>query len=306
MVGVDLGLDPDRICRVDGRGVLVRPPQQGGQVARSGPPPTPARPDTPDTGSPLPVAVEPAQPSPGSTPAVRNALAADQRALVVVSATSITGRADLARLYRLLDKVGPDIAKLQLAKRYDVVEALVGPQATRVAIVETLKTVATSGYQAVDMILMVHGEPDTLVLAGPGGQGTDEVLAVDLAGDLVGLPELSGKLRLCYSTVCFGQSHAQALLAAGFTAVIGAKAINANSATELPLLLSGWGRGDPIGAVLRRADNPEVRVATDFVAQHFGFTSVDSEKVLLGEPATTIDTVAALGFERVPVAPAGG
>jgi hypothetical protein len=202
--------------------------------------------------------------------------------------------------------VGPDVAKLQLAKRYDVVETLVGPQATRAAIVETVRSVATADCQALDLILMVHGEPDTLVLAGHDGQGTDEVLAVDLASDLVGLPELSGKLRLCYSTACFGQSHASAFLAAGFTAVIGAKAINANSATELPLLLSGWGRGDAIGSALRRADNPEVRAATDFVAHHFGFKSVDSEKVLLGDPGTTIDTVPARGIEPQPLVAGGG
>jgi hypothetical protein len=276
------------------------------KLRATGPPPATPKADTSDGSSSPPADAPQEVPGSSSPPAVRNRLTSDQRSLVVVSATSITGRDDLARLYRLLDTLGPDVAKLQLSKRYDDVQTLVGPEATRAAIVEKLRTVATTKCRAVDVILMVHGEPETLVLAGHDGQATEEVLAVDLASELVGLPELRGKLRLCYSTACFGESHAPAFLAAGFATVIGAMGINANSATELPVLLSGWGRGEPIGAVLLRADNAELRAATDFLAQHFGFPTANSEKVLLGDPSTTIDTLPVLGIEPKPLVAANG
>ncbi|MDQ1424177.1 MAG: hypothetical protein QOD72_1675 [Acidimicrobiaceae bacterium] len=270
------------------------------KLRATGPVPAAGTPATPDAGASPPVPATGPNPPPDSPPAVLNRLANDRRSLVIVSATSLTGRADLARLYRLLDAAGPTIAELELSKQYGIVRSVVGHDATRGAVVEALKTAAIGDCVAVDLILMVHGEPDTLVLAAHDGPGIDEVPAVDLASDVIDVPELTGKLRLCYSTACFGQSHAPAFLAAGFTAVIGAKAINANSATELPLLLRRWSAGDPIGIALRRADNPEVRAATDFVAGHFGFTGVDSEKVLFGDRGTTIDTVAALGIAPEP------
>jgi hypothetical protein len=231
-------------------------------------------------------------------PALRNTLAKERRSLVIVSATSLTGRADLARLYRLLDIAGPTIAKAELSNRYSSVQPLLGTDATRSKLVETLKLAATSDCQAVDLILMVHGEPDNVVLAAEDGPGTIAVPAADLADDLISLPELNGKLRLCYSTACFGDSHATAFLAAGFTAVIGAKGVNANSATELPLLLRGWARGDSVGSALSHADNAEVRVATDFIARRVGFGDADSEKVLRGDPNTTIDSVPAFGVRN--------
>jgi hypothetical protein len=175
------------------------------------------------------------------------------------------------------------------------VQPLLGTDATRSKLVEALKLAATSDCQALDLIPMVHGEPDNVVLAAEDGPGTVAVAAADLADDLIGLPELIGKLRLCYSTACFGDSHAAAFLAAGFTAVIGAKGVNANSATELPLLLRRWAQGDTLGSALSHADNLEVRVATDFIARRVGFGDADSEKVLRGDPNVTIDAVPSFG-----------
>jgi hypothetical protein len=261
------------------RGTGPKPASSTSTTANEGTesPPTAPTPDRPDA------------------PALRNTLAKERRSLVIVSATSLTGRADLARLYRLLDVAGPTIAKAELSNRYSNVQPLLGTDATRSRLIETLKLAAADDCQAVDLILMVHGEPDNVVLAAEDGAGTNSVSAADLADDLISLPELNGKLRLCYSTACFGDSHATAFLAAGFTAVIGAKGVNANSATELPLLLRRWARGDSVSSALSHADNAEVRVATDFIARRVGFGDADSEKVLRGDPNTTIDSVSTLG-----------
>lgn len=83
---------------------------------------------------------------------------------------------------------------------------------------------------------MLHGLPDKLVFADGG------VKTPALAGEIKAL-SLAEKLRLVYSTACFGLSHADDFVKAGFTAAVGAKAVNANAAAEFPLLLAQWGGG---------------------------------------------------------------
>jgi hypothetical protein len=221
----------------------------------------------------------------------------DQRTLVVASATALTGRHDLAWLYRLLDAAGPTLAHRELDAQYGATRVITGREVTRQRLVSELHDAATdTRCQAVDLVLMVHGEPDHLVLAAPGAAGVDEVAAVDLASDLAARADLAAKLRLCYSTACFGASHATPLVGAGFSTAIGAKAINANSATELPLLLHAWAAGTSIGNALRKADDPRLRKAEDFLAHVVGhFDNVDSKKVLKGDTAITIDSPVTAG-----------
>ena len=162
-------------------------------------------------------------------------------------------------------------------------------ECTQKGIVKALAAAAKKA-QVIDLVLMVHGEPDNLILAGETTE-TIDVSAAALAHDLLATPALKGKLRLCYSTACFGYSHAQALLGAGFTTVIGAKGVNANSATEMPTLLKHWTGGETIADALRRADDPVLRMISDAVARR-NFSDVNSQKELLGSESLTIDSPA--------------
>ena len=219
--------------------------------------------------------------------ALANRMPAADRAAVVVSALSIAGNAKYAALYRALDIAGPAIVGAELHDRYGRVDKVTGNECTRTGIVEAL-TSAARDCAAVDLVLMVHGETDELILADGNG-GTVTVPIFELSSDLANLPDVRRKLRLCYSTACYGLSHAQALLGAGFDTAIGAKKVNTNSATELPILLRRWVDGEAIGAALRRADDPVLRLISDTIARA-SFPDADSEKILLGDSTLTIDS----------------
>lgn len=242
---------------------------------------------TPPDAPPPPLATAPDGDS--APPALPVTVAVQQRALVVASATSISGRENLAWLYAALDALGPAVVDQELGGTYGSIHSLTGAEVTRAGLMDALRDAAV-GHDVVDLILMVHGEPDALVLGAPGGHGTQEVRAVDLVADAVGIPGLAGKLRLCYSTACYGLSHAPAFIAAGFRTVIGARGVNANSATELPLLLRSWARGEPIGRALAEADNEALRAVADGLARTVGhFPEADSTKVLVGDARIAID-----------------
>lgn len=262
----------------------------------SGAKPPPAGSATASNPAPsaAPGAAQPAPAPKSPPPALRGLIGPSNRSLVVTSATSLSGRSGLAWLYRLLDEVGPATARLELGSRYGSLQILNGRDVTRDGLVQALRNAATPACEAIDLLLMVHGEPDALVLAASGGSGTDDVAATDLARALSLVPELSGKLRLCYSTACYGASHAQALRGAGFRAVIGAKAINANSATEVPILLHQWAKGADVASALRNADDPTLRDASDFLARTLEhFSDANSEKILVGDQTITIDSLGA-------------
>lgn len=211
------------------------------------------------------------------------------RRLVVVSATSLTGRKNLDWLYRFVDTAGPAVVAHLLGPSYAAITEVHGPDATAAAIVDALRAAATRpGTQAVDLVFMVHGLDGKVVLSDGAGR-IDRVRMTDLATAIAAAVP-AGQLRLCYSTACYGATHNDAWLAAGFRAAIGARAVNANSATELPTLLSLWGDGKPLKDALARGEEFITRMAADELARRFGkFRDVNSDKILAGDGTLTID-----------------
>ena len=224
-----------------------------------------------------------------NSPVVSPEVPIERRSVVIVSATSLAGRRQLKHLYAFLDLAGVVVAKRMLAPLYGRVVVRTAEQATLPGIVSAL-VAGGRAVDVVDLVLLVHGSPNgVLVLRDPTtGKGTDTT-ADDLADQLTQRSGLGSQLRLCYTTACYGASAAPALARAGFRSVIGAKAVNANSATEFPTLLSLWAHGHQLGDALRRADDAATRAATDFIARRFAkFDDVDSTKVLAGDRTLTI------------------
>ena len=215
---------------------------------------------------------------------------ASARRLVVASATTLTGRKNLAWLYQFIDVAGAVVADQLLKDKYAKVTYLRGAEVTSDGIVGALRTAAAApGIAAVDLVLMVHGlKTAQVVLAAPGG-GKVDVAAADLAAAIAAAVP-AGRLRLCYSTACYGATHNDAWLAAGFRAAIGARQTNANSATELPTLLSMWRDGHTVKDALARGEDPLTRIPADQLARFVGkFKDANSDKVLVGDPSLTID-----------------
>lgn len=215
---------------------------------------------------------------------------ASARRLVVASATTLTGRKNLKWLYQFLDVAGAVVADQLLKDKYAAVTYLRGAEVTSDALVAALRSAARSpGTKVVDLVLMVHGlKTSQVVLAAPGG--AVDVAASDLGASIAAAVP-AGKLRLCYSTACYGATHNDAWLAAGFRASIGARQTNANSATELPTLLSMWRDGHTVKDALARGEDPLTRIPADQLARFVGkFKDANSDKVLVGDGTITIDS----------------
>lgn len=209
-----------------------------------------------------------------------------QRALLVVSSLASQGRKNLSWLYHGLELGGIGLADVILGPQYANRQSLVGADVSADSIVGALADLhGMPSVTAVDLVLMVHGQPDDLVV-----DTGDPIPAVQLASALT-QRGVGQKLRACYSTACFGNSHAPALRNAGFKVVCGAVGVNANSATEYPQVLQHWASGDSFGDCISTGDNPATRWFWDMQAKRMKFGSVNSRKIITGDGDVTIATM---------------
>lgn len=208
----------------------------------------------------------------------------NERALLVVSNMVTYGREDLQWLYRFIEFSGTRLADLILGSRYRICRRLAGTAATESAFVEALAALgAEDSVKAIDVILMLHGFEGVLCFAD--GE-TDSAL---LGGKISSL-NLKPKLRMLYSTTCYGKSHAVDFVAAGFQTACGSIATNANAATEYPTVLSLWAAGSKLKNALAAGDLPLTRQPQDLSAKAMGFADANSTKEIIGDADITIKT----------------
>jgi hypothetical protein len=209
----------------------------------------------------------------------------DQRAVVVAIRLRDAGRKQLKWLYRGLEEGAELDLHQQLDRHYDEVEVVSGDECTPEALVQrVLAAAARDDLTTLDVITVVHGAPGELDFAKDLS-----IKASDLAHRLASAGA-GPKLRLLYSTACYGQSHAAPLVAAGFSTVIGSKGKNTNGLSEFRKLLTQWTEGKTVQEAVHRADRPIPRMFWDLVARLNGFRQVDSQKVVTGDPMITISS----------------
>jgi len=212
----------------------------------------------------------------------------DRRAVVVALRLSDGGVAKLKWLYRGLETGGAHEARQILAPGYRVVEVLGGADVTAASLVGSISRLAADDeVDVVDVVLVIHG------LSGRMQFSRDEVRTAASVGDDLKASGASPKLRLLYSSACYGATHAAPLLGAGFTTVIGAEQKNTTGLSEFRRLLHAWVAGTPAGEAMAGADKPVPRWFWDTVARVAGrMRKVNSHKQLAGDPAITITSPA--------------
>jgi hypothetical protein len=205
------------------------------------------------------------------------------RALLVVSNLTTRGRTDLQWLYQFLDGAGVELAEQLMGPQYGTVEKLAGAQVTKQGFLTAVSALGSKqAVRAIDVIVNLHGANQELFFEDGG------VSTASLKHDLLAL-NLGHKLRLLYSTACYGRSHAGAFVASGFTAASGAVGVNANSATEYPIVLTMWAAGAKFRDALAVGENVLTREPADEIAKLMGFPDADSDKVIHGNGAITIN-----------------
>lgn len=210
----------------------------------------------------------------------------DERVLLVVADLTKWADPDFHRLYEWLDQNAVNVAKVMMGLHYRLVDTLIGTEATSANFVERLITLAEGPQtKAVDVFLHLHGlENELFFEEGP-------VEAAEL-GDQLKEADLKERLRLLYSTACFGATHAPDFVRGGFRVVSGAVSINANGPYDYPAQLFNWGLGQTYRMVVQAGNNPMFMVILDNVAKAMGFDDVNSKKEIKGRVLTRIMTEA--------------
>ncbi len=209
----------------------------------------------------------------------------DDRVMLLVS--NVAGTAKKYRmLYRWLDDNAISVGQDMTADHYRKVSVLKGDQVTREAFVTRVRILAKSvGTQALDVFLNLHGLRDGLRFAD--GKARIESLA-----DEIGALGLGHRLRLLYSTCCWGALHAPHFVDAGFKTASGAVGINANGPFDFPTQLSRWTKGSTYASAVNAANDPFMRLIHDRAAELIGFDDVDSTKVVEGVKSLRITSPA--------------
>jgi hypothetical protein len=216
----------------------------------------------------------------------------DQRALILVSQLTQGVPENQQWLYRFIEAAGRNVAEITLKDDYARYITLLDEAASMDNLVGALAQAgADDDIQAIDLLVLLHGSPDRLEFNN-GGWFTPS-----MATTLQGLG-ISPKLRLVYSTACYGATHNDDFIKAGFKTAIGALKVNTNSAFEFPMLLNLWALGWNVKEALKLGDKPATRKLADASAKAFGkinnlpwVKEVNSQKLLSGNAELTIETI---------------
>ncbi|MEN9686943.1 MAG: hypothetical protein RLZZ28_2729 [Bacteroidota bacterium] len=210
-----------------------------------------------------------------------------QRALVVVSYLSASTK--WFDGYNFIEASGMTTVDLFLSGKYSCIEKLKDSSATKTNFLNKLSTLAAkSTIKAIDVIVMTHGANNTLYFYKSSGDKMDAVGMGTLENDIKAL-STGGKLRMLYSTACYGSSHNDNFVDAGFKVSVGAKGVNTNSATEFPIVLGMWGGGDKISTCI--AWGEKGYGVFDAIAKlNKNWKDANSDKDVYGRGSITIDS----------------
>jgi hypothetical protein len=215
----------------------------------------------------------------------------NQRALVVLCEVDNGVPQDFKWLYKFIEGSGRSIVESELADDYIDFQKLYNQDATKDKLLNTLKTFSAKPIiKEIDLIVMLHGNNNRLVFHEGG------VNVSALSADIQSL-NAGSKLRMVYSTACFGYSHTDEFVSAGFSAAIGAVGVNANAAVEVSVFLKLWSWGWRLRDALAAAETPATRLPADAAARAFGAATdatwkneVNSDKILRGNGDIKIDS----------------
>ena len=208
----------------------------------------------------------------------------DERALLVVANLSDAGDARFQWLYRWLDANAVNVAELLMGAHYGRTETLTGANVTSSSFVQRITFLANEpGVKVVDVFLNLHGSPGRLYF-------DDGPLSSSSLSSEIKAANLKHRLRLLYSTSCYGATHCSDFVKAGFRIAGGALGVNANGTYDYPTQLYHWADDETYKAVVK-AGNHRIGIMThDTLARAFGFDDVNSKKIVEGKKYTRISS----------------
>lgn len=200
-----------------------------------------------------------------------------QRDVVVVVELSTHAIAKYQFFYKLAEDFSIRKAYELLSDSYRNVYVLTAENATLDNFVKSLGNLAgRSDGNALDVVIELHGAPRELMFH-EGGYGTDRIRD-RLRAD----KRIAPKLRAVYSGACYGESHIDDFLAAGFKVASGAVKVNANGMFDFPTFLRAWAGGETFSRAQELGNNPFWVKFFDEKAQAMGMGDANSFKEVRG------------------------
>jgi hypothetical protein len=246
-----------------------------------------------DSEEPFPVRVQ----ARGTGPAPVVAVGKEQRDVVLFLANLAPPEEPDKSFYEFVSFAAESLGLSFLRPSYRAVHLVKGRGATFDALSSRLNTAASNaGVRVVDLVFVTHGLSDRVVFSDGSrtmAQVKDAILAKLSAPD-------RAKLRMVFSTACFGATHRDEWLAAGFNTASGSRKIYADSGTSYPAFLAAWVGGQPFSAAVRAANDSDPLRLQDKAAVptlvSFGMSEerakeVDSVRVVAGSGDLRIDTM---------------
>ena len=222
-------------------------------------------------------------------------VAKSQREALVFIANLSQGSAAQQAFYDFVEFSAKFLAVTTLGPQYSKITVVEGSAAKRAALSDKLDSITNkSTVKAVDLIFVTHG------LTGSVKFTDTTVSMTTVKNDIIAKLTTAqrAKLRMVFSTACFGESHRARWIEAGFKTASGSKKIYADSAVSyLPFLVS-WASGGTFANAVDAANAADVGNAVDlaasavlFAAGSSSFDQVDSHRLRSGSTSLRISTM---------------
>ena len=208
------------------------------------------------------------------------------------------------KVYTFIESQGIRTAKKHLDAQYRKVHVIQtktkdkNTKATRDDVIKLLsKVTGRKGTKAVDVIWMTHGHPKGKIsLQKPSGGGNTKFsVGEQLAPKIKSAIGKTGqqKLRVLYSTACFGASAIEGWRSVGFKVVSGGRKVYTDSASSQPKFLKAWKKGKSFKNAVANANRAQ---KVDFwdkllaLSKRYKKDDLDSYRELKGKGCIAIDS----------------
>ena len=232
--------------------------------------------------------------------AAQAAVTKSERALIVLSELDQQAYPELRPLYTVMENITSEVPRGAFGSQYGTVRVLQNDAATLRRLKSTLYSLsANPQVKAIDLFVNTHGT-EGVIFFYDGGTSTrhvrEEIMSPDAPYTDASRNLLRKKLRMLYSTACFGATHNSDWMQMGFDVTDGALGVNANAEVEYPSFVHAWSTGQPYSNGFRLSNTDAALLATDGPLRLAGqignnfLREVNSKKVFSGNTSITINS----------------
>lgn len=201
-----------------------------------------------------------------------NSVSQNQREAVVLIANLQQGSDVEKAFYRFVAWSAENVAVSILSPSYSRITVVKDSSATLSNLVSALRSSTGKAHiKAVDVIFVTHGLDDRVLFSD--GRASMTTVSARIAAELTAGQR--AKLRALYSTACWGETHRDEWLGAGFKVASGARQVHADSLTSYGAFLGAWALGNTFASAVDTANASDPLRASDAAGNAWFASGID-------------------------------